>query len=137
MITNIKNKLKIILSEIEGFEGVYNYEPGSEGIPSKLPACTISTLGAETEFDEKRAMNRIYNVVIKPYIKLVDAETAQNDIDSFIDLVLDKLQEYPDLSGSCDFFEITSIGVDYKRDVINPLAIVNFYLSITEEVNNA
>lgn len=135
MIINIKNKLKTILSEITEFEKVYNYEPGKEGIPSKLPACTISTLGADAEFDETKAMNRIYNVVIKAYIKLVDAEKVQNYIDSFIDLVLDKLQKNPDISDSCDFFEISSIEVVYRTDVINPVAIVNFYLSITEEVN--
>lgn len=135
MITNIKNKLKTILSTIDDFEGVYNYEPGKEGIPSKLPACTMITLGADTEFDEKRAMNRIYNVVIKVYIKLVDAEDTQNDVDKFIDLVLDKLQDYPDLSESCEYFVITSIEVEYKTAVINPVAIVNFYISVTEEIN--
>lgn len=135
MITNIKNKLKTILSEIEEFEGVYKYEPGKEGIPSKLPACTISTLGADATFEEVKAMNRIYNVVIKAYIKLVDAEDTQNDIDKFIDLVLDKLQDNPGLSDSCDLFEISSIEIVYKTDVINPVAILNFYLSITEEVN--
>jgi len=134
MITNIKTKLKTILEETTDFEGVYNYEPGKEGIPSKLPACTMITLGADAEFDETRAMNRIYNVAIKVYIKLVDAEDTQNDVDKFIDLVLDKLQDYPDISGSCDYFVITSIEVDYKTAVINPVAIVNFYLSIKEEV---
>ena len=135
MITDVKNSLKTILSTIDDFEGVYNYEPGKEGIPSKLPACTMITLGADTEFDEKRAMNRIYNVIIKVYIKLVDAEDTQNDVDKFIDLILDKLQDYPDISGSCDYWVISSIEVNYLTAVINPVAIVNFYISITEEVN--
>lgn len=134
MIANIKNKLKTILLTIDDFEGVYNYEPGKEGIPSKLPACTMITLGADAEYDEKRAMNRIYNVAIKVYIKLIDAEDTQNDVDKFIDLVLDKLQDYPDISESCEYFVITSIEVNYLTAVINPVAIVNFYLSITEEV---
>lgn len=136
MITNIKTNLKTILTEITEFKGVYDYEPGKEGIPSILPACTISTLGI-SEFipSEIDSLDRVYNVAVKVYLKLTGAKDVQQDIDSFIELVINKLQANPSLGGSCDYLRIASVGVDYLRDRKNPVSVTNFYLDITKEVS--
>mgnify|MGYP001114456971 CR=1 FL=1 len=136
MLIDIKNNLKIILEEIGEFKKVYGYEPGKEGIPSLLPTCTISTLGLSNVLpSEITAFDRVYKIVIKAYIKLLDAEDTQADIDNIIDVVINKLQEYPSFNGSCDFYNITSIDVDYLTGRTNPVAVVNFYLDITKETN--
>lgn len=135
MITNIKDALQTILKEITEFKGVYNYEPGKEGIPSKLPACTIATTGmSECIPSEVAGMDRVYNVVIKGYVKLVDAEDTQKDLDNIIDMVLDVLQKYPSINKSCDSFVITGSDVVHLIARKNPVSVINFYLNITEEV---
>lgn len=135
-LTNIKTQLKTILEKITQFKKVYEYEPGKEGIPSNLPACTISTLGI-SEFvpSEIDSLDRVYNVAVKVYLKLIGAKNVQQDIDSFIELVINKLQANSSLGGSCDYFRITSVAVDYLRDRKNPVSVINFYLDITEEVS--
>jgi len=136
MITNIKDNLKTILTEIVEFKKVYGYEPGKEGIPSALPAFTIKTTGMDEVIPSEIAgQDRIYNVIVKAYIKLIDAENTQKDIDNVIDLVLNELQAKPSLDGSCDFFKVTAVDVIHLTDRKNPVSVVNFYLSITEEVN--
>jgi len=135
-IINIKTQLKTILEEITEFKGVYGYEPGKEGIPSDLPACTISTLGI-SEFipSEIDSLDRVYNVAVKVYLKLTGSESVQQDVDNFIELVTNKLQANSSLGGSCDFSKIISVAVDYLRDRKNPVSVINFYLDIKKEVS--
>jgi hypothetical protein len=118
------------LSAIPYLEKVYDHEPKS--IPV-LPAATLFFDGFRQNDQATRRKSVAWRWVVRLYVRLNDAEKAQQDIKTLIMDARKELAKDPLLGGTCLFHSVQSGEVFVSMQQNNPHMIAELVLEATTE----
>lgn len=129
-IAAIETQIVLILSGITQIKTVLDYEPK---IIPQLPAVTLFYDGYTQTQTEAVSYTVTHKWIMRLYVRLDDAEKAQDDLKLITKLILQKFKQYLDLSGVVMFSSTPSATVGAILDKNNPVIIVSFDIEATKE----
>jgi len=128
METNIVS----ILSTITDLKTVLAYEPRE--IP-ELPALTLYFDGYDQTQTEAVSFTVTYKWIMRLYVRLLDAKTAQDDVKSLTKQILSKLKLFLNLNEMVLLSYTPSAAVSVMLEKNNPVMLVEFNFTAMREEN--
>lgn len=126
--TNIVSTLQLVTE----LQKVYDHEPKSL---IALPAATLffDGFGQQDQANRRKTVN--WRWVVRLYVKLGEAEKAQNDLKTLVINTLNRLRSNPTLGSSCLFHNVTNGEIHVMMDQNNPHLIAEMFLEATTHEN--
>jgi len=128
-ISDIETQIIAILDGINELQKNFDYEPKQL---EKLPCTTLWFNGFVQEPAEERGFFVIWRWILRLYVDLSDAETAQDEIKDLVPKILDAFAAKVQLNDTCLYSLATSGDAYAILDRTNPLMSVEINLEATE-----
>ncbi len=130
-IAAIEEQIVAVLQTVTELRAVYDHEPLEV---SDLPAASIFYAGFSCEDLTVKSQQTSENWVLRLYVRLQDAELAQDEMKVLIPKVREAIRQNPSLNNTCLYNELKRGDVFAVVDANNPQLVAELHLSaITEE----